>query len=142
MAINLSCYNETELELCRAEDKGKSENFDSGTDRNLKTGFKNITLTDFVTGEGLRIFGLCPGYDDTHLTAHGRQGLAFRRMPHRGTRTYEQMQRAARELDPPPQDVVITSFNEFHENTNIEPSRKTRDRFLRSTRAFKERLVR
>jgi len=36
--------------------------------------------------------------------------------------------------------VVITSFNEFHENTHIEPSQAFGDAFLRSTSAFKDAL--
>jgi len=35
---------------------------------------------------------------------------------------------------------VITSFNEFHENTHIEPSLAFGDSFLRSTCSFKEAL--
>ena len=51
------------------------------------------------------------------------------------------MQQAALALHPVPDFVIITSFNEFHENTHIEPSKKYGDTFLRSTRAFKERLI-
>jgi hypothetical protein len=50
------------------------------------------------------------------------------------------MQQVALDLDPSPDLVVVTSFNEFHENTHIEPSMAFGDSFLRSTRSFKEAL--
>jgi hypothetical protein len=50
------------------------------------------------------------------------------------------MQQVALNLEPSPDLVVITSFNEFHENTHIEPSVEFGDTFLRSTRSFKEAL--
>jgi len=50
------------------------------------------------------------------------------------------MQRVALDLDPSPDLIVITSFNEFHENTHIEPSRGFGEAFLRSTRTFKDAL--
>jgi hypothetical protein len=89
----------------------------------------------------LKIFTISPGFDDTHLTAEFRQTKKVRRVARRGTQTYEKMQKVALDLHPAPDFVVITSFNEFHENTHIEPSKKFGDAFLRSTRAFKDRLL-
>ncbi len=91
--------------------------------------------------DNLKIFTVSPGFDDSHLTAEFRQKKKVRRVTRRGTRTYEKMQKAALDLHPAPDFVIITSFNEFHENTHIEPSKKFGDTFLRSTRAFKERLI-
>jgi hypothetical protein len=51
------------------------------------------------------------------------------------------MQRIALELAPPPDLVVVTSFNEFHENTHIEPSAAFGDTYLRETRAFKKAMA-
>ncbi|MGD0947268.1 MAG: glycosyltransferase [Candidatus Binatia bacterium] len=97
---------------------------------------------DFSEEDGkVRIFTVCPGFDDSHLTAEARRDKTIRRVTRQGTKTYESMQRAALGLHPPPDYVVITSFNEYHENTHIEPSKKFGDLFLRSTRAFKERLL-
>ncbi len=97
---------------------------------------------DFSEEEGkVRIFTLSPGFDDSHLTAVYRQDKKIRRVSRRGTKTYENMQKTALGLHPPPDYVVITSFNEYHENTHIEPSKKFGDLFLRSTRSFKEQLV-
>lgn len=89
----------------------------------------------------LRIFTISPGFDDSHLTAAFRQNKKVRRVARLGTRTYENMQKVALDLHPAPDYIVITSFNEFHENTHIEPSKKFDDVFLRSTRAFKDRLL-
>lgn len=57
-----------------------------------------------------------------------------------GLKTYERMQNSALGLNPAPHYVVVTSFNEFHENTHIEPSEKYGDLYLKSTKAFKEKL--
>ncbi len=97
---------------------------------------------DFSEEKGkLKIFTISPGFDDRHLTAGFRQNKKVRCVARRGTKTYEQMQQAALALHPVPDFVIITSFNEFHENTHIEPSKKFGDTFLRSTRAFKDRLI-
>jgi glycosyltransferase involved in cell wall biosynthesis len=91
-------------------------------------------------GGAVRVFTVCPGYDDTRLASPQRSQGRYRITSRRGTRTYEHMQQVAMALEPSPDLVVITSFNEFHENTQIEPSVAFGDTFLRSTRSFKEAL--
>jgi glycosyltransferase involved in cell wall biosynthesis len=91
-------------------------------------------------GGAVRAFTICPGYDDTRLASPQRSQSRYRRTSREGTRTYEHMQRVALDLDPSPDLIVITSFNEFHENTHIEPSRGFGEAFLRSTQSFKEAL--
>ena len=91
-------------------------------------------------GGAVRVFTVCPGYDDTRLASPQRSQARYRTTARRGTRTYEHMQRIALELEPSPDLVVVTSFNEFHENTHIEPSMAFGDTFLRATRSFKEAL--
>jgi len=90
----------------------------------------------------VRVFTVCPGYDDSCLASPQRNQSRYRVTSRRGTRTYEHMQKVALSLEPPPELIVVTSFNEFHENTHIEPSRAFGDTFLRSTRSFKEALQR
>ncbi len=90
----------------------------------------------------LRVFTVCPGYDDTRLASPQRSQSRHRRTSRMGTRTYEHMQQVALDLEPSPDLVVVTSFNEFHENTHIEPSLAFGTKFLRSTRSFKEALRR
>ncbi len=91
-------------------------------------------------GGAVRAFTVCPGYDDTRLASPQRSQSRYRSTSRRGTSTYEQMQQVAVNLDPSPDLIVVTSFNEFHENTHIEPSQAFGDTFLRSTAAFKEAL--
>jgi glycosyltransferase involved in cell wall biosynthesis len=91
-------------------------------------------------GGAIRVFTICPGYDDTRLDSPQRSQSRYRSVSRRGTRTYEEMQQVALALNPSPDLVVVTSFNEFHENTHIEPSIAFGDKFLRSTRSFKEAL--
>ena len=93
-------------------------------------------------GGAVRVFTVCPGYDDTRLASPQRSQSRYRLTSRRGTHTYKHMQQVALGLEPSPDLVVITSFNEFHENTHIEPSLAFGDTFLRSTRSFKEALGR
>ena len=96
---------------------------------------------DFIEdGDKINIFTISPGYDDSHLTGEDRKVKERRRIPRMGLKTYERMQNAALGLNPAPHYVVVTSFNEFHENTHIEPSEKYGDLYLKSTKAFKEKL--
>ncbi|MGD2127144.1 MAG: hypothetical protein PVG99_13750, partial [Desulfobacteraceae bacterium] len=99
------------------------------------------TYRDFVEDDGvLRAFTICPGFDDRHLTSEERKGKRRRHIPRNGLKIYERMQKAALSLKPEPHYLLITSFNEFHENTHIEPSRRFGDAYLRSTRAFSKKL--
>jgi len=101
------------------------------------------TYRDLVEDGGrIRVFTVCPGYDDSPLTSAQRKGNRYRVIHREGTQTYQKMQKTALELTPPPDFVVVTSFNEFHENTHIEPSSKFGDLYLKSSRAFKEALKR
>ena len=91
--------------------------------------------------EDLKVFSICPGYNDTALDSPERSIESFREIPRDGQMTYDLMQAAALDLDPRPDLVVVTSFNEFHENTHIEPSKRHGETFLDATRAFKTRLL-
>jgi len=57
-----------------------------------------------------------PGYDDTRI----RPGNASYRRDREDGAYYERMFQTAIEADPP--IIAITSFNEWHEGTQIEPS--------------------
>ena len=50
------------------------------------------------------------------------------------------MQKACLDLREPPDLVVITSFNEFHENTHIEPTEKIGHQYIEATRLFSDKL--
>lgn len=91
-------------------------------------------------GDKLRVFSLSPGFDDTALTLEGRSYSKTRKIQRSGTETFTRMQKACLELGDSPDLVVITSFNEFHENTHIEPSEKHGLQYIEATRHFSEQL--
>ena len=88
----------------------------------------------------IRLFAVAPGYDDRHLTGDARQGGDARHVDRADGRIYESMLQAAMHAKPRPEMVVITSFNEFHENTHIEPSVNYGDQFLRLSAEFSRAL--
>ena len=91
-------------------------------------------------GGGLQVFTICPGFDDTGLTQSQRSRSKIRKIARSGTETYVRMQNACLDLRVQPDLVVITSFNEFHENTHIEPTKKYGDTYIETTRRFSEVL--
>jgi hypothetical protein len=98
---------------------------------------------DFVEvkpDDALKVFAICPGFDDTGLKLPVRLNSEFRSIPREDTKTYARMQDACMRQHDRPDLVVVTSFNEFHENTQIEPSEKTGHHYIESTRRFSEKL--
>ncbi len=91
-------------------------------------------------GLPLRIATLSPGYDDRSLDDDRRRGNAFREVPRRGGDTYRRGMAFVEGLPALPDLVVISTFNEYHENTHIEPTVAHGDVYLELTRAFVERL--
>ena len=87
-----------------------------------------------------RIVALSPGYDDTGLTASNRSGNPYRFIPRRDGATYEAGISFIEGLDPRPNLVMISTFNEFHENTHIEPSRNNGMKYIELTKRFLKRL--
>ncbi len=70
-----------------------------------------------------------PGYDDSHI---GRPTALI--APRGNGRLYARLWNAA--LDARPDWVLICSFNEWHEGSEIEPSVEYGDRFLRDTARY------
>jgi glycosyltransferase involved in cell wall biosynthesis len=91
--------------------------------------------------EKVRFFSISPGFDDSHLESEERAGKKLRRVVRAGLKTYRTMQKAALDLKPAPEYIVVTSFNEFHENTQIEPSKKYGSRYLQATGDFKKEIL-
>src|SRR5262249_18149216 len=71
----------------------------------------------------LRIATVCPGYDDTHLMSDFRVGNPYRSIGRDNGRVYRRCWDFIFRQNHAPEIVVITSMNEYHENTHIEPSR-------------------
>ena len=98
---------------------------------------------DFVEdkpGKALQVFTICPGFDDTGLTHSQRTHAEFRKIPRENAKIYTRMQEACLDLPDRPDLVVITSFNEFHENTQIEPTKKFGYEYIKETHQFSEKL--
>ena len=83
-----------------------------------------------------------PRYDDAGLTNLARESTDYREIPRENLFTYKRMQAACLGQAVPPEIVVITSFNEFHENTHIEPSQEFGSAYLELTRKFSDELHR
>ncbi|MDX1734620.1 MAG: glycosyltransferase [Halioglobus sp.] len=88
----------------------------------------------------VRIFTVSPGYDDAQLTAPARENMQPRRVPRNEGETYRRMLNLAMALDPAPEIIMITSFNEYHEGTHIEPSFAYDEDYLEQTRVFTHQL--
>lgn len=88
-------------------------------------------------GRGLRLVpNAMPGYDDTPLRGTDRVTINRRR----GDFYRESWNVAERFVDPGQPFLLITSFNEWHEGTELEPSTEFGDAYLRLTRELVERL--
>jgi hypothetical protein len=77
-----------------------------------------------------------PGYDDTHLD----DGRVARVSDREGGKYYERQWRSAMDLRA--DWVVITSWNEWFENTQIEPSARYGDLYVRLTKEWCDRFRR
>jgi hypothetical protein len=89
----------------------------------------------------IRVFSVAPGYDDMHLDSAQRARTMPRLVGRKDGEVYKQMLACARRLDPAPEIIMINSFNEFHENTHIEPTRAHGERYLELTRVFTQELA-
>jgi len=74
---------------------------------------------------------IVPGYDDTKIRKPGA------RLARAGGRLYEAQWEVA--LETRPDWILITSFNEWHEGSEIEPSAELGDRYLRETARWTEK---
>src|SRR5690606_15926625 len=73
-------------------------------------------------GMSVRVASVSPGYDDMSLADSRRVGNPRRVVERHEGEAYAQALHWAEILEPPPRLVVVSTFNEFHENTHIEPS--------------------
>ena len=84
----------------------------------------------------LRIASVSPGYDDRHLHDPNRRSNPHRSIDRQQGATYRRMISFALSAGEPPDMVLISTFNEYHENTHIEPSRNHGSLYLDMTREF------
>jgi hypothetical protein len=89
----------------------------------------------------LRIATVSPGYDDSHLKDPNRENNPYRTVGRNDGATYQQMIDFTLSLNDRPNLVLVTSYNEFHENTQIEPSKHYGTRYLDMTRDLTSKVL-
>lgn len=110
------------LELCQSS---KWEPLWRQAYRNSDAGVRN-----------LRLITVSPGYDDRHLRDVNRKGNLHRHVDRQQGATYRRSLDFALSVEERPDMVIVTSFNEYHENTQIEPSRNHGSLYMDMTRNF------
>ena len=91
-------------------------------------------------GMRYRVASISPGYDDSALTDPRRLGNPRRIVPRGGGETYRRALSWVTKLDPPPHLVMVSTFNEYHENTHIEASVGHGDIYVSLTRQLVETM--
>jgi glycoprotein endo-alpha-1,2-mannosidase len=96
------------------------------------------TYPKWVATAGRRIscVTVIPGYDDTKLNRPGPRPTTDRH----GGETYRVLWQEA--IAAQPDWILITSWNEWHEGSEIEPSKENGDRELMATGEFARRFLR
>jgi len=91
-------------------------------------------------GMRYRIAALSPGYDDSALEGNQRAGNPYRVVARNDGATYLEGMRFIEQLGERPDLVMISTFNEFHENSHIEPSLANGMRYVEMTQEFVVRI--
>jgi glycosyltransferase involved in cell wall biosynthesis len=84
----------------------------------------------------LKILSVSPGYDDRHLRDPNRKTNPHRSVDRQQGVAYRRMLDFAFSVQDVPDMVLISTFNEYHENTHIEPSRNHASTYLDMTQKF------
>ncbi|HSX10781.1 MAG TPA: glycosyltransferase [Chlamydiales bacterium] len=79
---------------------------------------------------------LSPGYDDTFLDDEFRVGNPYRSMPRQEGKTYRACFDFVDQLIEKPDLVMISTFNEYHENSHIEPTTHHRNKYIDLSKEF------
>ena len=93
-------------------------------------------------GMRYRVATISPGYDDTGLMDEMRARNPYRLVPRKDGETYRKCMRFVEKLDKRPHLVLISTFNEFHENTHIEPTLRHGSLYVDMTKEFVDRMKR
>jgi glycosyltransferase involved in cell wall biosynthesis len=89
----------------------------------------------------LRIATVSPGYDDSHLKDPNRENNPYREVARDYGATYQRTIDFTLSLASHPNLVLITSYNEYHENTQIEPSKNHGTRYMDMTREMTRKVA-
>lgn len=87
-----------------------------------------------------RMVTVSPGYDDHALLDPLREGNPYRIVPRRKGETYARSLEFAASLPSAPDFIIISTYNEYHENTHIESSARNGKKYIQMTRDFVERV--
>lgn len=74
-----------------------------------------------------------PGYDDSELVDELRTNNPYRAINRRNGEVYEQSFKFIENLSVKPNMVIISTFNEYHENSHIEPSLRHGSQYIDMT---------
>jgi glycosyltransferase involved in cell wall biosynthesis len=91
-------------------------------------------------GMPYRMVTVSPGYDDQALMDPLREANPYRVVSRNDGLTYAGSLEFAASLAISPDLVIVSTYNEYHENTHIESSFRNGDRYVRMTREFVERI--
>ena len=91
-------------------------------------------------GMKYRVVTMSPGYDDRGLEAKNREGNPYRYIPRDNGRVLQECARFVEGLSNPPDLVMISTFNEFHENTHIEPTMRYGKTYVEYTKRIIRRI--
>jgi hypothetical protein len=109
-------------------------------EKNWKTVWTEAYRSAEKIGMGYRVATISPGYDDRDLDDAQRAGNPYRRVPRHDGDTYLRTMAFVEELPTEPDLVIVSTFNEYHENTHIEPSLRNGMRYVDMTREFVARI--
>src|SRR5260370_40017898 len=87
-----------------------------------------------------RFPSVSPGYDTQWLADPRRRDTRQRQIPRRDGATYRKSMAWVESLSARPHLAIISTFNEMHENTHIEPSLRNGTRYIEMTRDFIARM--
>jgi len=110
------------------------------SDENWSRVWQGAYEASHVAGMPYRMVSVSPGYDDHSLADPRRTGNPYRVVPRKAGETYARSLAFVESLDNPPDIVVISTYNEYHENTHIETSSRNGDRYVEMTREAVKRL--
>ena len=93
-----------------------------------------------MAGMDQRVVTISPGYDDRDLDDSHRAGNPYRLVSRDDGKTYRRLMQFVEELPRAPHLITISTFNEYHENTHIEPSQRNGMHYVDMTREFVTRV--
>ena len=110
------------------------------SEANWERTWQNAIDVARTAGMHYEIVSVSPGYDDHALQDPQRAGNPYRTVPRLDGETYARTVGFVESLAKPPDIVVVSTYNEFHENTHIEASARHGYRYIEMTREFVERV--